>query len=304
MTGRTASTNRSPLMTLNNGVSMPALGLGVYQTPPEQTVAAVEAALAEGYRLIDTAAAYFNERQVGEGIRRSGIARSDLFVTTKLWISDYGYDSALHAFDRSLRNLGFDHVDLYLLHWPVPHEWERTVASYQAAEKLLADGRVRAIGVSNFGPRHLELLTARTDIVPAVNQVELHPFFTQPSVRDADAGLGVVTQSWSPIGGVNRYHAASPDAATDPLGHPVIVNLAAKYGKTPAQVVLRWHIQQGLSAIPKSVRPARIAENFAIFDFDLTEGDIAAIAALDTGQRGGPDPEHVDTNMFRVRVED
>jgi diketogulonate reductase-like aldo/keto reductase len=295
---------RSPIITLNNGVEMPALGLGVYQSSPEQTSGAVKAAIANGYRLIDTAAAYFNERQVGEGIVRSGIDRSELFVTTKLWISDYGYERTLRAFHASQRKLGLDYVDLSLLHWPVPTDFEATVASYRAGEKLLADGRVRAIGVCNFGAKHLENLIARTTVVPAVNQVELHPFFIQREVREADARHGVVTQSWSPIGGVNVYAPRDPNAVKNPLEHPVVAKLAAKYGKTPAQVVLRWHIEHGLSAIPKSVRPERIAENIDVFNFRLTANEIAAIDALDTGVRGGPDPEIVDTKLFSFSIED
>lgn len=294
----------SPILTLNNGVAMPAVGLGVYQSTPEQTVGAVEAALANGYRMIDTAAAYFNEREVGEGIRHSGIDRAELFVQTKLWISDYGAEQALRAFDVSLRKLGLDYVDLYLLHWPMPTEWERTVASYQAAERLLADGRVRAIGVSSFSPRHLDDLIARTEVVPAVNQVELHPFFTQRALREAHARLGVVTQAWSPLGGVTVYAAQDPKTAQGPLTHPVIVGLAEKYGKTPAQIVLRWHLAHGISVIPKSVRPARIAENFGMFDFALTSNEVAAIDALDTGARGGPDPETVDTKLFSLSIPD
>jgi diketogulonate reductase-like aldo/keto reductase len=297
-------TETVPYITLNNHVEMPAFGLGVYQSTPEQTTGAVEAALANGYRLIDTAAAYFNERQVGEGLRRSGVARGEIFVTTKLWISDYGHDSALRAFQASLRRLGLDYVDLYLLHWPTPSNFEATIESYRAAEKLFADGRVRAVGVSNFSPKHLEELIARTEVVPAVNQVELHPFFTQRELRAAHARLGVITQSWSPLGGVNVYAAADPQAVKNPLEHPVIVGLAAKYGKTPAQVVLRWHIEHGLSVIPKSVRPERIAENIRIFDFALTADEVAAIDALDTGARGGPDPEIVDTRLFPIKTEE
>ncbi|WPB72805.1 aldo/keto reductase [Archangium violaceum] len=295
-------TGRSPLITLNNGVKMPALGLGVYQSSPEQTVKAVESAIAHGYRLIDTAAAYLNERQVGEGIVRSGIKRSEVFVTTKLWISDYGYESTLRAFDASLRKLGLDYVDMYLLHWPVPSGFEATVASYQAAEKLLANGRVRAIGVCNFSAKHLENLIARAKVVPAVNQVEMHPFFIQRAVREADTRHGIVTQSWSPIGGVNVYAPANPNAVKNPLEHPVVVKLAAKYGKTPAQVVLRWHMDHGLSAIPKSVRSERIAENIDIFDFSLTTDEVAAIDGIDSGVRGGPDPELVDTRLFNFSI--
>ena len=306
MTRREATTmrGRSPIITLNNGVEMPAFGLGVYQSSPEQTAGAVESAIANGYRLIDTAAAYLNERQVGDGIVRSGIDRSEIFVTTKLWISDYGYERALRAFDASRRKLGVDYVDLYLLHWPMPTDFEATVASYRAAEKLLADGRVRAIGVSNFSAKHLEDLIARTDVVPAVNQVELHPFFIQRELREADRRLRIVTQSWSPLGGVNVYMPADPSAVKNPLEHPVVVRLAAKYGKTSAQVVLRWHIEHGLSAIPKSVRPERIAENIDVFDFSLTADEVAAIDALDTGVRGGPDPEIVDTKLFNFSIPD
>ncbi len=296
---------RSPLLTLNNGVKMPALGLGVFLSSPEQTASAAEFAIAKGYRLIDTAAAYLNERQVGEGIRRAGINRSEVFVTTKLWMTDYGYEHTLRAFDASLRKLGLEYVDLYLLHWPVPSDFDATVASYRAAEKLLAEGRVRAIGVSNFSAKHLETLLARAVVVPAVNQVELHPFFIQRELRDANQRLGIVTQSWSPIGGVyNRSAHTVPKAAKSPLEHPAIVKLAAKYGKTPAQVVLRWHIDHGLSAIPKSVRPERIAENIDIFDFVLSKDEIAAIDRLDTGARAGSNPETVDAKTFPIRVED
>ena len=295
-------TGRSHLITLNNGVTMPALGLGVLnRSAPERTADAVACAIAKGYRLIDTAASYANERLVGDGIRRSGIARAELFVQTKLWISDYGYQRALRAYEVSLRKLGLDYVDLYLLHWPVPADFAATVAAYQAAETLLAEGRVRAIGVCNFSPQHLWELIARTHIVPAVHQVELHPFFIQQELREADARLGIVTQAWSPIGGV---YVKNPTAVTNPLAHPVIGALAATYGKTPAQIVLRWHLQHGLSAIPKSVRPERIAENFDLFDFELTTDDLAAIDALDTGVRGGPDPEIVDTTLFAWTIDD
>jgi diketogulonate reductase-like aldo/keto reductase len=283
---------------------MPAFGLGVFQSPPADTVRAVEAAIGSGYRMIDTAAAYFNEREVGEGIRQSGISRGELFVQTKLWISDYGYKRALRAFDASLQRLGLDYVDSYLLHWPMPSDFEATVAAYRAAETLLADGRARAIGVCNFSPKNLDDLIARSSVVPAVNQVELHPFFTQAAVREADARLGIVTQSWSPIGGVKRYNAADKKAIHDPLRHPTIVTLAERHGKTPAQIVLRWHIEHGLSVIPKSVRPERISENIDIFDFTLTAGEIAAVDALDTGVRGGPDPQIVDTKLFTISVEE
>ena len=286
---------------LNNGVTMPALGLGVFQSPPAETVTAVETALRDGYRLIDTAAAYGNEREVGEAIRRSGVDRDEVFVTTKLWISDYGYDTALVGFDASLRRLGIDRVDLYLLHQPVPTDFESTIAAYKAAERMLADGRARAIGVSNFGPEDLRQLVDRTDVVPAVNQVELHPYFTQPALREVHAELGIATQAWSPLGGVLVYVPGS-DETRGPLTDPVVTDLAAKYGKTPAQVVLRWHLEHGFCAIPKSVKRHRIAENFDVFDFTLTAEEVAAIDALDKGVRGGPDPELLnrDTHPFVV----
>jgi len=300
----TTTTAKGPNLTLNNGVSMPAFGLGVYQSRPEETIEAVKLAIANGYGLIDTAAAYFNEEQVGEGIRQSGIRREEIFVTTKLWMSDYGYDETLHAFDRSIRKLGLEYLDLYLLHWPLPSDFEKTVASYKAAERLLADKRVRAIGVSNFSREHLRNLMARATVTPAVNQVELHPFFTQRELREADAQLGIVTQAWSPIGGVKRYWVKNSEAPQDPLSHPTISELAKKYGKTPAQIVLRWHIQLGNSVIPKSVRADRIGENSNIFDFALTRDEVAAIDALDTGQRGGPDPAEVSLKLFNLRIED
>jgi diketogulonate reductase-like aldo/keto reductase len=281
---------------LNNGVAMPALGFGVYRSSPGETSSAVETALADGYRLIDTAAAYSNERQVGEGIRRSGVDRRDVFVTTKLWISQYGYDEALHGFDSSLRRLGLDYLDLYLLHWPLPSEFERTVGAYKAAERLLSEGRVRAIGVCNHKPEHLDALIARTEVIPAVNQIELHPYLIQRKTREVDARLGITTQAWSPIGGVNVYW--DPSKRRELLKEEVITKIAARHCNTAAQVVLSLHLQHGVSAIPKSVHPGRIAENIDIFDFELTADEVAAIDALDTGVRGGPDPDDVD----RVRV--
>ena len=257
---------QNPFITLNNNIQMPALGFGVFRSSPEETTGAVSTAIITGYRHIDTAAAYMNEVQVGEAIKASDVARSDIFVTTKMWISDYGYDSGLHAIDRSLRKLDTDYIDLYLLHQPVPTYFDRTIEAYKAAEAALADGRVRAIGVSNFNTQYLENLMAQTDIVPAVNQVEVHPFFTQKPLRDTHAKYGIATQAWSPIGGVNRYGNFTTEAVEDPLTHPTIVQLAEKYSKTPAQVILRWHIQNGICAIPKSVNPGRIAENFNIFE--------------------------------------
>lgn len=299
------ATGKAPLLTLDNGVELPALGLGVFLSPPEQTATAVATAIADGYRLIDTAAAYRNERQVGEGIRQSGIDRADLFVQTKLWMSDYGYDRALHAFDVSLRKLGLEYLDLWLLHWPMPSDFEATIAAYKAAESLLTEGRVRAIGVSNFKPEHLDRLVARTDLVPAVNQIELHPFFTQREQRDAHRRLGIVTQSWSPIGGsVARKASAGQGPAGSPLEQPAIVALAKKYDKSPAQIILRWHIEHGFSAIPKSVHANRIAENIDIFDFSLTRDEVASIDALDTGRRSGSDPERVNASSFPVTIEE
>jgi diketogulonate reductase-like aldo/keto reductase len=300
---KNSMTISSPLIVLNNGVQMPGFGLGVYRSTPEQTMGAVEAALASGYRMIDTAAAYLNEQEVGEAIRRSGVARSELFIQTKLWISDYGYEQALRAFDVSLRKLGLDYIDQYLLHWPVPSDLEKTVASYKAAERLLAEGRVRAIGVCNFSTTHLAQLIDRTDVVPAVNQVELHPSFNQQELRDTHARLGVVTQAWSPIGGITRYSVAA-NAAQDPLARPVVADLARKYGKTPAQIVLRWHIEHGIAVIPKSVRPERIAENIDVFDFALEADEVAALDELETGMRGGPNPERVDGKTFKLSIPD
>jgi diketogulonate reductase-like aldo/keto reductase len=297
------ATATTPMIELNNGVEIPALGLGVFQSPPVETVSAVETAIENGYRLIDTAAAYLNEREVGEGIRRSGVDRDEMFVSTKLWIGDYGYEPGLRGFEGCMRRLGFDYVDLFLLHHPVPSDFDGTVAAYKAAETLLADGRTRAIGVSNFGPRHLERLMHQTDVVPAVNQVELHPFFTQQSLREFHQAHGTVTQAWSPLGGVNRYRPADADAVKNPLEHPTIVELGAKYQKTQAQVVLRWHIEHGVSAIPKSVKPHRIKENIDVFDFALAPDEVTAIDALDTGVRGGPDPELVDTKLYPIKVE-
>ena len=283
-------------VTLGNGVEMPALGFGVFQTPAETTAAAVAEALRVGYRLIDTAASYFNEREVGEGIRRSGLDRAEVFLETKVWISDYGYEQTLHAFDKSARKLGVEQIDLLLLHQPVPTQFDSTVAAYKALERLLADGRVRAIGVSNFMPDILDGLLARTSVVPAVNQVEVHPYFTQPGVQAANAAHGILTQAWSPMGGITSYRG---DGDRSTFSDPAIGRIAEEHGKTPAQVMLRWHLQEGRSAIPKSVNPARIAANFDVFDFDLADDQLAAIDALDTGIRRGPDPASITPEAFR-----
>ena len=290
--------------TLANGLVMPLLGLGVYRSSPEDTAGAVTAALDAGYRLIDTAAAYRNEAEVGKALRESVVGRDEVFLVTKLWISDYGHDEARHGFDRSLKKLGIDTVDLYLLHQPMPNEWQRTVAAWKAVGRLLDEGRAKAIGVSNFSSELLADLIDRTGIVPHVNQVELHPFFTQEGLRATHQKLGIATQARSPNGGVMRYITDDPEAAPSPLSHPVITDLAAKHGKTAAQVILRWHLQHGFCAIPKSVNPRRIAENFAVFDFALADAEMTAIDALDTGLRSGPNPADIDTVKYPLRIED
>jgi diketogulonate reductase-like aldo/keto reductase len=294
---------RNPTIALNNGVELPALGLGVFLAPPEQTADAVATAINAGYRMVDTAAGYNNERQVGEGIRRSGIGRDEIFVTTKLWVADYGYEPALRAFDASLGRLGLDFVDLYLLHWPVPTDFEATIGAYKAAERQLADGRSRAIGVSNFQPHHLDNLLDQTEVVPAVNQIELHPYFTEQALRQAHHRHGIVTQSWAPIGGVYDRNQTT-GVTTRPLENPVIVELAAKHGKTPAQIIIRWHLDHGFSAIPKSVTPSRITENLDVFDFALAPEEVATIDALDTGQRAGTDPETFNKDSYPITIED
>jgi diketogulonate reductase-like aldo/keto reductase len=285
----------SPRLTLNNGVEIPAVGFGVFQTPPEETRSAVEAALATGYRHIDTAAAYGNERQVGEAVAKSGVDRSDVFLETKIWISDYGYDQTLHGFDKSARKLGVDQVDLLILHQALPSEFDKTLGAYRALETLLADGKVRAIGVSNFMVDHLTALLEKATVVPAVNQIEVHPYFTQREVQAFGADHGILTQAWSPIGGITFYRDGQH---TSTLQDPVIGEIAQTHGKTPAQVMLRWHLQQGRSAIPKSTKPRRIAENLDVFDFELTGDQLAAIDGLDTGTRGGPEPADITLATF------
>jgi diketogulonate reductase-like aldo/keto reductase len=284
-----------PTLTVNNGVVLPALGLGVFQTPPDETRDAVAAALAAGYRHIDTAAAYGNERQVGEAVASSGLDRSEVFVETKIWISDYGYDKTLHGFEKSARKLGVEQIDLLILHQAVPSEFEATLEAYRALETLLADGKVRAIGVSNFMVDHLTTLLDRSTVVPAVNQIELHPYFQQREVQAFGAGHHILTQAWSPIGGITFYRDGQHSST---LENPVIVATAEAHDKTPAQVMLRWHLQQGRSVSPKSTKPHRIAENIDVFDFDLSSEELAAIDALDTGQRGAPEPEVITLETF------
>jgi diketogulonate reductase-like aldo/keto reductase len=282
-------------LTLNNGVTMPALGLGVFQTPPDETRAAVRAALDAGYRHIDTAAAYGNEREVGEAVRASGTDRAELFLETKIWISDFGYDETLHGFEKSAGKLGVDQIDLLILHQALPSAFDRTLGAYRALETLLEQGKVRAIGVSNFMVDHLERLLSETSVVPAVNQVELHPYFTQRAVQEADATHGILTQAWSPIGGITFYRDSGHTSA---LEDPVITGIAEKHDKSAAQVMLRWGLQQGRSVIPKSTKPSRIAENIAVFDFHLAQDELDALDSLDTGRRGGPEPDAVTLESF------
>jgi diketogulonate reductase-like aldo/keto reductase len=282
-------------LTLNNGVELPALGLGVFQTPAEETRAAVGAALSAGYRQIDTAAAYGNERQVGEAVHSSGLDRNEVFLETKIWISDYGYDKTLHGFEKSARKLGVDQIDLLLLHQALPSDFEATLGAYRALETLLGDGKVRAIGVSNFMVEHLTTLLDRATVVPAVNQIEVHPYFQQREVQALGAEHGILTQAWSPLGGITFYRDGHHSST---LEDPVIGDIAKAHDKTPAQVMLRWHLQQGRSVIPKSTKPHRIAENIDVFDFELSAEQLAAIDALDTGRRGGPEPEMITVENF------
>ena len=290
-----ALASTTPTLELNNGVSMPALGLGVFQSPPEETKSAVESALRAGYRHIDTAAAYFNEREVGDGIRASGLPRDEVFIETKIWISDYGYDETLHGFEKSAAKLGVEQLDLLILHQALPSAFEKTLEAYRALETLLADGKVRAIGVSNFMVEHLERLLDRAAVVPALNQLEQHPYFQQADVQAFGERHGILAQAWSPIGGITFYRDSGHTSA---LQDPVITEIAAAHGKTPAQVMLRWGLQHGRSVIPKSVKPERIAENLDVFDFELTAGQLAALDGLETGKRGGPEPEAVTLESF------
>ena len=284
----------TPTLELNNGVTMPALGLGVFRRPrrdprrrPRRTRA--------GYRHIDTAAAYGNERQVGEAVDNSDLDRSDVFLETKIWISDYGYDETLHGFEKSAGKLGVDQIDLLILHQALPSAFDRTLEAYRALEALLADGKVRAIGVSNFMVEHLTTLLERATVVPAVNQIECHPYFQQREVQDFGAEHGILTQAWSPIGGITFYRDGSHGSTLD---DPVIGDVATAHGETSAQVMLRWGLQHGRSVIPKSTKPSRIAENIDVFDFELSADEMAAIDGLDTGRRGGPEPEAITLEAF------
>jgi 2,5-diketo-D-gluconate reductase A len=267
----------APLITLNDGNSIPQVGLGVWQTPQEDTERAVATALDAGYRHIDTAAAYGNEREVGSAVAKSGLPRDDVYLVTKLWNADHGYVSTLAAFDASVDRLGDQYVDLYLIHWPMPAK-NAFVDTFKAIAHLRDQGRIRSIGVSNFEPEHLRILVDGTGIVPAVNQIELHPLLQQQELRELHAQLGIATEAWSPLGQGSL------------LSNPAVTTLADAHEKTPAQVLIRWHIQLGNIVIPKSVTPERIVSNFDVFDFELSEQDMASISSLGDGTRLGPDP--------------
>ncbi len=271
-----------PTIRLNNGVEIPQLGFGVYQIEPEDTVEAVRTALEIGYRHIDTAEMYGNEKEVGQAVRESGIDRSEVFVTSKLNNGFHRRDDALRAFDQTLADLGFDTLDLFLVHWPLPTIDVDYVETWKAMEEIYAGGRCRAIGVSNFNPHHLRRMFGETTVRPAVNQIEVHPYLANDEVRAFDADHEIVTEAWSPI------------AQGKVLGDPAITAIADTLGRTPAQVVLRWHVQRGDVVFPKSVTRERIEQNFAIFDFELDEGQMATISALDRGERTGPDPDTFD----------
>ncbi len=264
-------------LTLHDGVEIPQLGYGVFQIPPEETQEAVEDALGVGYRHVDTAAAYRNEAGVGAAIAASGVSREDVFVTTKLWNSEQGYDSTLRAFEKSLERLGMDRVDLYLIHWPMPTE-DRYLDTWRAFERIREEGGARSIGVSNFRIEDLERLEREAERRPTVNQVELHPRLQQAELRAWHADHGIATEAWSPL------------AQGDLLEEGTVETVAAHHDRTPAQTILRWHLQIGNVVIPKSATPERIRENFEVFDFELSEDDMAALERLETGVRIGPDP--------------
>lgn len=270
--------SKQPVFTLSDGLNIPQLGLGVFQTPPDLTAGVVKTALAAGYRHIDTAAVYVNESGVGEGLRQSELPREEVFITTKLWNADQGLDATRKAFDHSVKRLGVDYLDLYLIHWPSPRR-DLYVESWRALSRLREEGRVRSIGVSNFNADQLKRIVDETGVVPVLNQIELHPRFQQRALIETHRALGIATESWSPLGQGKE------------LNDPVIGAIAARLGRTPAQVIIRWHLDSGLIVIPKSVTPHRIAENFNVFDFTLSGADMAAIAALDSPDgRIGPDP--------------
>jgi diketogulonate reductase-like aldo/keto reductase len=272
------SSTQIPSVTLNDGVEIPQLGLGVFQVPPEDTFENVTTAFEAGYRHIDTAKAYENEAGVGQALRASGLDREDVFVTTKLFNSDHGYDSAKAALRRSLDRLEVEHVDLYLIHWPVPSQ-DRYVEAWKAMIEDKAAGLARSIGVSNFQPAHLARIVEETGVTPSVNQVELHPLLQQAGLRREHADRGIVTEAWSPL------------AQGKALGDPAVTEIAEAHGKTPGQVVIRWHLQLGNVVFPKSVTPERIKQNIDVFDFELTDAQMEAIAALDAGERIGPNPD-------------
>jgi 2,5-diketo-D-gluconate reductase A len=269
-----------PDLAMNNGQTIPQLGFGVFKIDPAETAEAVQQALDVGYRHIDTAEAYGNERGVGEAVRASGIDRAEVFVTSKLSNDAHAPDDARAAFDRTLKELGFDYVDLFLIHWPLPTLYGGDfVSTWKVLEEIYQSGRARSIGVSNFQVPHLRRLAAETEVVPAVNQIEVHPYLTNEEVRGYGAEHGILTEAWSPI------------ARGRVLSDPTISAIAQRVGRTTAQVTLRWHIQRGDVVFPKSTTPSRIRENLELFDFELTDDDIAAIGALDRGERTGPDPD-------------
>jgi 2,5-diketo-D-gluconate reductase A len=267
-----------PMITLNNGVQIPQFGFGTFQIDPQQTKEATLTALEIGYRHIDTAQMYGNERQVGEAVRASGLNRDEIFVTSKLNNGAHAYGDALKAFDRTVADLGLDHLDLFLIHWPLPRIGD-FVETWQALEEIHRSGRARAIGVSNFQPHHLRRLGTEATIVPAVNQIEVHPYLTQDHLRAFNTERGIATQAWSPIA---KGHV---------LGDPTILRIAQAHDRTPAQVTLRWHLQRGDIVFPKSITRSRVQENLAVFDFHLTDTDISDITALNRNERTGPDPD-------------